>query len=100
MGRRTGTASQPLERKAERCAAEALGVETLGCPPPFSVTQTRENGLAAPLWTKGLWLSLHSDGHYGSTVSCHYRRFFVPLEVSCSVVEAWAFPEESLLALD
>lgn len=43
-----------LRRKGlERCVAEALGVKTLGCPPPFSVTQTKGKWICSSSMEEG-----------------------------------------------
>lgn len=52
-GRRTGTAAQPLQGKAERGAAEALGVGDAGVPAsPFCHTDKRK-GTCSPFTEEG-----------------------------------------------
>ena len=77
-------------------------METLGYPPPFSVTQTKKKkkkktDLQPLCGERGRWLFLPLMGTtekhlFLSPQTC-------PLLVSCGVIEAWALPEESLLPL-
>lgn len=52
-GRRTGTAFQPLEGKAERCATEALGMGDIGVPASLFCHTDKRKWTCSPSTEKG-----------------------------------------------